>query len=178
MGDGIPVDPDFADFVAARQETLLRSAFLVCGDAALAVRVVEDALVGLARQWQRVRDDQPDAVVRRLVHRAALATWKGRPAPGERPAGEESAAPADPDPDETDAERVRREVLAALDGLTPRQRSVVVLLHLEGRGEGEAADVLGTREGTVRAEESAALGRLRAALPALGDPRLDLRRVW
>ena len=84
----------------------------------------------------------------------------------------DAAAPAWDEPDEPwDAEEVerRREVLRALDALTPRQRAVVVLRWFEERGEGEAAEVLGCTPATVHAEGVEALGRLRDALP-----RVDL----
>ena len=66
--------------------------------------------------------------------------------------------------DDEEVER-RREVLRALDDLTPRQRAVVVLRWFEERSEGDAAQVLGCSVDTVSTEGVEALGRLRAALP-------------
>ena len=37
------------------------------------------ALVQLARQWPRVREEQPDLFVRRVVYREAVASWRKRP---------------------------------------------------------------------------------------------------
>jgi len=159
-------DDDFVDFAAARQHTLLRAAYLVSGDLRVAEDVVRDALVQLARQWARVREEQPDLFVRRVVYREAVASWRKRPP-------EAVGAPAVPDDaddewDEEDADR-RREVLEALNALTPRQRAVVVLCWFEERAEVEAGQVLGCGADTVRGEAAVALAALRAAMP-----RVDL----
>lgn len=160
-------DDEFVEYAQARQHTLLRAAYLVCGDVRLAEDLVRRALVQLAGQWQHVREEQPDLFVRRAVYRAAVASWRHRPP--ERlatvPAWDEPDQPWDSD----DLER-RRDVLRALDALTPRQRAVVVIVWFEERAEREAAEVLGCGVATVREEADAALARLREALP-----RVDLQ---
>lgn len=157
------MDAEFVEYVRARQQTLLRAAYLVCGDAGLAERLVRTALVRLARQWDEVRDEQPDAVVRRVLYRDAVASWRRREAlhGGTAPAGEEGATETW---ESEDIER-RLEVMRALGTLTPRQRAVVVLRHFEERSDEEAADVLGCSVAVVREEADDALLRLRAALP-------------
>lgn len=160
-------DDEFVDYAQARQHVLLRAAYLVCGDARLAEHLLRDALVQLARQWQRVREEQPDLFVRRILYRDAVASWRKRPHDAvTTPAWEQAGDPdlLDERWDDEEVER-RREVLRALDALTPRQRAVVVLRWFEERGEGDAAEVLGCSTGTVRAEAEAALVHLRAALP-------------
>ena len=159
-------DDDFVDFAQARQHTLLRAAYLVSGDLRVAEDVVRGALVQLARQWARVREEQPDLFVRRVVYREAVASWPKRPPQEAAPATE--LDDTDDQWDGDDAER-RREVLLALDALTPRQRAVVVLCWFEERSEGEASDVLGCGADTVHDEAEVALAALRAALP-----RVDL----
>ena len=155
-------DDEFVDYAQARQHTLLRAAYLVCGDLRVAEDLLRSALVQLARQWERVREEQPDLFVRRLLYRAAVASWSHRPP--ERVA----VSPEWDEPEESwDSEQVerRREVLRALDALTPRQRAVVVLRWFEERDERDVADVLGCSVGTAHAEGLAALDRLRDALP-------------
>ena len=160
-------DDEFVEYAQARQHTLLRGAYLVCGDVRLAEDLVRRALEQLAGQWQHVREEQPDVVVRRALYRAAVASWRHRPPErlATRPAGDEPDQPWDAD----ELER-RREVLRALDALTPRQRAVVVLLWFEERSEREAGEVLGCGVPTVREEADAGLARLREALP-----RVDLQ---
>ncbi len=155
-------DDEFVDYAQARQHTLLRAAYLMTGDLPIAERLVRSALVQLGRQWPRVREEQPDLYVRRLLYRDAVASWRGRP-PEALPTG-----PAWDEPDQPwDADLVerRREVLRALDALTPRQRAVVVLRWFEERGEGDIAQVLGCSVATAHADAVEALGRLRDALP-------------
>jgi RNA polymerase sigma factor (sigma-70 family) len=159
-------DDDFVDFAQARQHTLLRAAYLVSGDLRVAEDVVRGALVQLARQWVRVREEQPDLFVRRLVYREAVGWLRRRPHEGV--AATEEPVDADDQWDDDDAER-RREVLSALEALTPRQRAVVVLRWFEERGEGEAAAVLGCTADSVHGEAELALTALRTALP-----RVDL----
>ena len=72
-------DDEFVDYAQARQHTLLRAAYLVCGDLRVAEGLVRSALVQLARQWDRVREEQPDLFVRRVLYRDAIASWRHRP---------------------------------------------------------------------------------------------------
>ena len=67
-----PADVEFVEYVRARQHTLLRAAFLVCGDVHLAEDLLQGALVTLARRWEQVRDEAPDAYVRRILYRDAV----------------------------------------------------------------------------------------------------------
>ncbi len=161
-----PADVEFVEYVRARQHMLLRAAYLVCGDLALAEDLLEGALVKLARQWERVRDEQPDAFVRRILYRDAISSWRNR-----RPEVVGMDALWEEPPDSWDAEEVERrlDVLRALGGLTPRQRATVVLRYFEDRTEQDTAEVLGVSVGTVRSQTHDALRHLRAALP-----RVDL----
>ena len=70
------VDEEFARYVRARQHRLLRAAYLVCGDAHLAEDLLQGALVKLAPRWDRVRDENPDAYVRRILYRDAVSSWR------------------------------------------------------------------------------------------------------
>ena len=84
MGDArVPLPPwpddEFVDYAQARQHALLRAAYLVCGDLRLAEDLLRDAFVQLARQWGRVREEQPDLFVRRILYREAVASWRKRP---------------------------------------------------------------------------------------------------
>ena len=73
-----PPDVGFVEYVQARQHTLLRAAYLVCGDLSVAESLLRTALVDLARQWDRVRDDGPDLHVRRVLYRAAVRSGDER----------------------------------------------------------------------------------------------------
>ena len=62
---------------------------------------------------------------------------------------------------EASAQAIR--VWAALAGLPPRQRAVVVLRYYESLSDDEIAAVLGISRGTVRSQASRALDKLRVA---------------
>ena len=57
----------------------------------------------------------------------------------------------------------------ALDRLTEKQRTVLVLRYFEDLTESETASVLGLRVSTVKSTHRQALGRLRALAPDLGE---------
>ena len=65
-------------------------------------------------------------------------------------------------------------VMAALDKLSEPHRDVLVELYLHDRSTGEAAEVLGIPDGTVKSRSYHALRALRATL---GDRRVVLEEV-
>jgi hypothetical protein len=140
------VDPDFASFVDARQGRWLRTAYLVYGDLRRAEEVLLRAFTQLSVRWTSV--DDPDAFVQRMLYQPALRPWNR----------------AKPFPDEEDP------VKLALAELTPVQRTVFVLLHLEELTEFEVSELLGLSHTAVHAHGMSAFGRFRTALGA-GDWR-------
>ena len=61
------MEHDFSAFVAARGTSLLRVAYLACGDAAEAEDLLQTALERTYRSWDRVRHDSPEPYVRRVI---------------------------------------------------------------------------------------------------------------
>ncbi|GAA4399877.1 hypothetical protein GCM10023153_26560 [Ornithinibacter aureus] len=154
---------EFVAFAQSRQPDLLRAAYLVCGDVGIAQEVLRHVFVTLARQWGRVEEERPDAVVRHLLHRDAVASCRRREAPSQRYVpvdDDDSDRDTDWDMDEDADQRRRAEVMAALDLLPPAQRSVVVACHLEDHGEDGAAPMLGRPLRVVRREHESALALL------------------
>lgn len=140
------VDPDFASFVDARQGRWLRTAYLVYGDLHRAEELLLRAFTQLSVRWTRV--DDPDAFVQRLLYQPAMRPWnRVKPFPGEDD-----------------------QVKLALAELTPAQRTVFVLLHLEELTEFEVSELLGLSHTAVHAHGMSAFGRFRSALGA-GDWR-------
>jgi RNA polymerase sigma-70 factor (sigma-E family) len=154
------VDEEFARYVRARQHRLLRAAYLVCGDTHLAEDLLQGALTKLAARWDKVRHENPDAYVRRILYRDAVSSWR-------RTRRESlSSLPVDvPVHDRSSQTGQRVDLERALAELTPKQRAVVVLRFFEDRSEVEAAEALGVSVGTVKSQTHAALGRLRTLLP-------------
>lgn len=156
------VDEDFARYVRARQHVLLRAAYLVCGDAHLAEDLLQQAFTKVARRWDRLRHENPDAYIRRILYRDAISAW--------RRTRRESLVTALPDTgtaDPTSGVTDRVELERALAALTPRQRAVLVLRFFEDRSEADTAEVLGVGIGTVTSQTHAALARLRDRIPGL-----------
>lgn len=139
-------DEELADFMAARQGALLRTAYLLTGDPGSARELVTDSLGRLHLSWDEVRSGEgAEAFVRRVMFRAHTSRWR-RFRPGPRPAP----------PRDTDSALWR-----AVRALPPRQRALVVLGHYEGLSDSEAADVLGmsvSRASSLTAKARAALG--------------------
>lgn len=168
MLDGRMVDPEFAGYVEARQYRLLRAAYLVCGDEHLAQDLLQQAFTKLALRWDRLKDQNPDAYVQRILYRDAVSWW--RRVRRERLGAELPERPDDP-ADEEAAERI--DLRRALRELTLKQRAVLVLRYYEDLTEVETADLLGVSVGTVKSQTHAALNRLRTVVATpTSDPEL------
>ena len=61
-------------------------------------------------------------------------------------------------------EQQKRQLMAALQTLPPRERAAVVLREIEGLSSPEVAAILGSTDGTVRSQVASALARLRGIL--------------
>jgi RNA polymerase sigma-70 factor (sigma-E family) len=154
----------FAQFVAARQRALQRSAWLLTGDWALAEDLVQTALARSWPRWEGIRRrDDPEVYVRRAMVNT-WAGWRRRRWRAEHPSG---AVPDGPAAGDLAAEAaVRMTVHGALGTLTDRQRAVLVLRVFDDLSEAQVAQVLGCAVGTVKSTAARALARLRQ------DPQL------
>ena len=164
----------FDDFVATRSTRLLRTAYLLTHDRALAEDLVQTTLAKAWFAWGRI-DGQPDAYVRRVMVNTYSSWWRrrwnGEVATAELP---ERAAAAGHRPE---AVRVddRTDLWRALARLPRRQRAVVVLRFYEDLSEIETAEILQCSVGTVKSQASRALAKLRID-PTL-SPTSDEERV-
>jgi DNA-directed RNA polymerase specialized sigma24 family protein len=138
------VDPEFASYVDARQGRWLRTAYLVYGDPERAEEALLRAFTRLSLRWTKV--DDPDAFVQRVLYQPAMARW--------------NRVKAFPDEDDP--------VKLALAELTPVQRTVFVLLHLEELTEYEVAELLGMSYTAAHGHGLTAFSRFSRALGA-GD---------
>ena len=151
---------EFARFVGERQRALLRSAWLLTGDWAMAEDLAQTALARTWLRWGRItRRDEPELYVRRVMVTTWI-NWNRRKWRGERPAFD---LPDGPAPGDLAAEAATRvAVRTALASLTRRQRAVLVLRVFDDLTEAQTAQVLGCATGTVKSTMSQALARLRA----------------
>jgi RNA polymerase sigma-70 factor (sigma-E family) len=159
-------DREFAAYVAARQRSLLRTAWLLSGDWAAAEDLVQTALLRTWRRWDRVAAaGDPDAYVRRVVVTGYLSARRRRWT-GELPT---AAPPETAAVDGYGAADLRDALGRLLPALPPGQRAVLVLRHYEDLTEAQTAAVLGCSVGTVKSQNARALARLRTALTEIGE---------
>lgn len=161
-------EDDEAAFVAFAQGVtprMLRTAWLLCGDAARAEDAVQESLVRLYGVWTRVRADQPEAYLHRILRNHLVSTWRRERrqvlVPEVRDGGRE-------DPDTATQ---RMDLVRALRQLPRREREVVVLRHYADLSEQAVADLLGVSTGTVKSSASRGLQRLREAVREKGASR-------
>ena len=148
----------------ARRLSLVRLAVLLVDDLATAEDIVQDVFTAMYRRHgsdlHRLSD--PHAYLTTSVMNAARSALRRRRTArayvpsraGTSPAAEEQALLRDGD----------REVIAALQELTARQRQVVVLRYWSELSEAEIAETLRVSRGTVKATASRALAVLRRLL--------------
>jgi RNA polymerase sigma-70 factor (sigma-E family) len=163
----------FEEFVAGSTGSLLRTAYLVTGDAGHAEDLVQECLVKIARAWPRVVTmDSPQAYARRILINAALDDSKrrsrhraelARPSLPERSLSRSWAA--DISWGAFAAADDRLELIRALGELPPRQRAVLVLRYFDDLTETEVASTLGCSIGTVKSTHSRALEKMRQRVP-------------
>ncbi|MER5750054.1 SigE family RNA polymerase sigma factor [Streptomyces sp. NPDC002088] len=159
-------EAQYEEFVRARWSRLVRTAYLLTGDAHHAEDLTQTALAKAYRSWRRVsRSDNPEAYVRRMLVSCNSDRFRKRrvaealtSVPPERAGRDEAVGRVDE----------RGALLAALAELPPRQRAVVVMRYWEDLSEAEVADVLGCSPGTVKSQASKALAKLRR-YPGLGQ---------
>lgn len=152
----------FEAWAGARQQTLVRWAYVVTGDFQRAEDLVQEALVRAATRWDTLREGNPDAWVRTVVFRDNVSWWRRH---RREHVTDEPMATTTPGAD-TDTVIVLQ---AALARLTRAQRAVLVLRYVADLSVAETAVTLGVSEGTVKKQASVALSRLRERAPELHD---------
>lgn len=145
----------FEPWVAARQAALLRTAWLLTGDAGAAEDLVQAALVKCWPRWSRIgRMASPEAYVRRVLLSLHLSARRRRWR-AEVPTAHLPDAAADGPPPQ-DAALVR-----ALARLPRGQRTAVVLRFAEDLSVEQTAAAMGCSPGTVKSQTARALAALR-----------------
>jgi len=161
----------FEQFVAEATDGLLRTAYLVTGDAAHAEDLVQESLFEVARRWSRVVSmEQPKAYARRILINRALDDSERRSRhraelEEPRPAHGRSRCESDTAREFTTAVDQRLELIRALAELAPRQRAVLVLRYFDDLSESEVASTLGCTVGTVKSTTARALDEMRDLVP-------------
>jgi RNA polymerase sigma-70 factor (sigma-E family) len=158
------MDEEFADFMRQSAPRLHRVAFLLTADPGRVEELTQDALARTYAAWRRVRRDDAYAYTRRVLVNLHTDWWRARrwrerlmSQVPDRSAGADLAGTA----------ADRRAVSRALQGLTPRERTVLVHRYFLDLTEQQTARELGISVGTVQSTTSRALAKLRIS-PDLG----------
>ncbi|MFP3900524.1 MAG: sigma-70 family RNA polymerase sigma factor [Acidimicrobiia bacterium] len=144
-------DTDLVRVYHERYGSLVRLAYVLTGQSAVAEEIVQDAFVDAHRACDRVRD--PFAYVRTAVV-SRSRSW------GRRHKLERERRPPPPDPDTLAAD----EMWDALATLPERQRMAIVLRFYADLPHDEIAGVLGCRTATVRTSVHRGLRSLRRVI--------------
>jgi RNA polymerase sigma-70 factor (sigma-E family) len=157
---------DFVEYVEARQQALVRFAYLLTSDHHTAEDLVQTALAKTYLTWERLRDRGAiDAYVRRIIVNENTSMW--RRAWKRR----EWSAEILPDRGTVDPDVENRDAMwRVVQSLPARQRAAVVLRYYEDLSEADTAAVLGCSVGNVKSQTSRGLAAMRAAVAA--DPGL------
>ncbi|GIH16783.1 RNA polymerase sigma24 factor [Rugosimonospora africana] len=163
----LDADAEYTEYVRSRMTVWRRTAYLMCGDWDRGDDVVQRTMTELYRKWPKARRaDNLDALVRTMLLRRMLDErrlgWFRVRLTTELP---DRAAPAGSDPDD------RVTLMAALRGLAPGQRAVLVLRFFQDLTVEETADALACSPGTVKSQTSKALATLRRSLTVKAGAR-------
>ena len=169
-------DAEFSAYMAARQPSLLRTAYLLTGDPHTAEDLVQTTMAKLYLSWDKVqRRERVDGYARRILVNEHNSLWRRAWRRREVPMDvvpDHQPSPAPPDQAGNDA------LWKFVQGLPPKQRAVIVLRYYEELSEAETADVLGVSVGTVKSQASRALASMRARVddnPVLARDREEER---
>ena len=163
---------DFGDFYELSYQPAYRTALGIVRDHAIAADVTQDAFVVAYEQRDRFRGEAPGQVwLHRIVVNKALAALRRR-----GPVVRELAMVED-GVDPTIAVADRMALLAAIGGLSPRHRAVVILRYYHDYDYATIAHILGTTPSNVGAMLSRARDSLKLALDAMPGTTIVLEEV-
>jgi RNA polymerase sigma factor (sigma-70 family) len=182
------VDAAFPSLVAEHQDRLFTIALRLLGDQRDAEEVAQDALVRAFRAMHGYPRERV-ATLRLRPWLASIAVnlarnrrrrLDDRHPPGSLEpmldAGFDPPVDGRTAPESTAARReTKRELVAALQRLTPAVRAAIVLRHVDGLSVAEVAEALDRPEGTIKAQVHRGLRELRAVLETSPEPTLSTR---
>lgn len=137
---------------------MLRLATLMTGSAAVAEEVVQEAFIAVDERWDHV--ERPGGYLRTAVVNGSRMAIRRRDLERRHAAEHVSAL----DDSRADVPGHLLELSDALDHLTERQRSVIVLRYFVDVPDREIAELLDCRPSTVRSLTRRALAALRTQL--------------
>ena len=165
-------DADFAAYLAARQPSLMRTAYLLTGNRHDAEDLVQTAFAKLYLSWDKVRNHGSiDGYVRRILVNEHNSLWRRAWKKREHAADDSVLHGLDKPHHDTYDDGLGDAVWDVVQTLPRKARAVVVLRYYEEMSEAETAAVLGISVGTVKSQTSRALATLRERAPQTLNPR-------
>ena len=165
-------DTDFAAYLAARQPSLLRTAYLLTGNRHDAEDLVQTAFAKLYLSWDKVRvQGSMDGYVRRILVNEHNSLWRRAWKRREHTAEDTVLHALDKPHHDAPDDGVGAALWEVVQTLPRKARAVVVLRYYEEMSEAETAAVLGISVGTVKSQTSRALAALRERAPQTLNPR-------
>jgi RNA polymerase sigma-70 factor (sigma-E family) len=151
----------FEAFARRAAPSLLRSAFLLCGDRGHAEDLLQVTLWRTAQRWV-VAGQAPDAYAHRVLVNLSRDRRRGQRRRVSEWLGSDDRVDVELDHSERFAQR---DVMSrAVRRLPDRQREVIVLRFFLGLSIAQTAAALGSSEGTVKSHTARALARMRELL--------------
>jgi RNA polymerase sigma-70 factor (sigma-E family) len=156
----------FEQFVEGSSSRMLTLAMLLAGhNRADAEDLLQTVLERAFRRWHRIcRTGDPGPYVRQMLVNASIDRWRVLRHRTEQPLGSDDGLPVAGGlfgPDQSAAIADQDLLWRALAQLPPGQRAVLVLRYYEDLTEAQTAAVLGCTVGSVKAQASRALAKLR-----------------
>jgi RNA polymerase sigma-70 factor (sigma-E family) len=165
-------DADFVAYLAARQPSLLRTAYLLTGNRHDAEDLVQTAFAKLYLSWDKVRDQgSMDGYLRRILVNEHNSLWRRAWKRREHTADDTVLHALDRPHHDAPDDGVGAALWDVVQTLPRKARAVVVLRYYEEMSEAETAAVLGISVGTVKSQTSRALAALRERAPQTLNPR-------
>jgi RNA polymerase sigma-70 factor (sigma-E family) len=165
-------DADFAAYLAARQPSLLRTAYLLTGNRHDAEDLVQTAFAKLYLSWEKLRDQgSMDGYVRRILVNEHNSLWRRAWKKREHAADDTVLHGLGGPHHDAYHDGVADALWDVVRTLPRKARAVVVLRYYEELSEAETAAVLGVSLGTVKSQTSRALATLRERAPLTLNPR-------
>lgn len=149
------------DLVAIHGQALFRLAFMLSGEHHAAEDLYQETLVLIHRNWSRVsRVGSPGAYAKRVMVNAFTSARRRRSST--EVVADAPYAGREPMNSGIESDVVERDRLwRLLSQLPPAERAALTLKYYEDLSDRQAAELLGCRASTVRANTSRALARLR-----------------
>lgn len=159
-------DAAFSRFMAQASPSLLRTAWLLTGDAERASELVQAALVKTYVAWPRVQQDRALAYARRVLVNHKTDVWRGtrHEVPLTTVTVESARTTSVPRHDPHQQVELGDELVRLLRLLPERQRTVVVLRYYTDLSEQAVAEMLDVSVGSVKSAASRGLATLRSHL--------------